>query len=279
MDKPVGWTSHDVVAVVRRALGTRSVGHAGTLDPFATGLLVVLVGRATRLARFIEGAAKQYDATIRLGTATDTEDATGTVTRELTPEVWPDEATIAGALGGLVGTQWQVPPAYSAKHVDGTRSYALARAGRAVELPPVEVTVHALELLEWSPPDATVSARVGRGTYLRAIARDLGERLSLPAHCAGLRRTAIGPFRVDDAIAPGAVSAASVLSPAAMVCHLTRDVVSVDAARELGFGRSVPQSAAADGTGALLAEDGRLLAVAEGREGRWHPVVVLEPST
>jgi len=266
------------VAVVRKRLGTRSVGHAGTLDPFATGLLVVLVGRATRLARFIEGAEKCYDATVRLGVATETDDATGTVTREVTPAAWPTLEQVTSAASALTGRQLQVPPAYSAKHVDGTRSYALARAGRAVELAPVEVIVHALDVAGWIPPDLTLRARVGRGTYIRSLARDLGERLALPAHCAELRRTSIGPFRVQDAIAPDLVSAASLVPPAAMLQHLWSEVVGADAVREIGFGRAVTQQVPHDGTGALIAGDGRLVAVAEGRDGAWHPVVVLEPA-
>lgn len=239
---------------------------------------MVLVGRATRLARFIEGAEKRYDATVRFGRSTDTDDSTGTVTRELVPERWPDAVQVASALEAMVGKQWQLPPAYSAKHVDGTRSYALARAGRPVELAPVEVNVHALELVSWTPPELTLRARVGRGTYVRALARDLGSRLELPAHCGALRRTAIGPFDVADALVPAEMSAERLLAPAAMVAHLPAATLTADAGREIGFGRSVEQHDPIDGTGALLAEDGRLLAVAEGREGRWHPVVVLEPA-
>jgi tRNA pseudouridine55 synthase len=254
------------------------VGHAGTLDPFATGLLVVLVGRATRLARFIEGTEKCYDAVVRLGSSTDTDDATGTTTRQVTPREWPTRAQVVGAAETLTGRQWQVPPAYSAKHIGGTRSYALARAGRAVELAPVEVMVHALDVREWTPPDLTLQARVGRGTYIRALARDLGERLEMPAHCVALRRTAIGPFRVADAIAPDDVSAASLLSPATMLQHLPFEVVDEDAVREIGFGRTVVQQLASDRVGALMGADRRLIAVAEGRGGVWYPVVVLEPA-
>jgi len=266
------------VAVVRKRLGIRSVGHAGTLDPFATGLLVVLVGRATRLARFIEGTEKCYDAVVRLGVATDTDDATGTVIREVTPAEWPTSEQVVSAAGALVGRQLQVPPAYSAKHVDGTRSYALARAGRAVELAPVEVMVHALEVAEWTPPTLLIHARVGRGTYIRSLARDLGERLALPAHCAELRRTSIGPFGVEEAIAPDAVTPAALVPPAAMLQHLWSEVVGEDAVLEIGFGRAVLQQVAHEGTGALIAGDGRLVAVADGRDGAWHPVVVLEPA-
>lgn len=264
--------------MVRKRLGTRSVGHAGTLDPFATGLLVVLVGRATRLARFIESAEKRYETDVRFGVATDTDDATGQVIRDVVPAEWPAIEALRDAARTLEGRQQQRPPAYSAKHVGGTRSYALARAGKAVELPPVEVMVYGLDVAAWTPPTARLVARVGRGTYIRAIARDLGERLQLPAHCATLRRTDIGPFAVTDAIAPDAIDAAALRAPAEMVRHLPRATVTPDEARELGFGRSIAQGDAAEGHGALLADDGRLLAIAEGREGRWHPTVVLEPA-
>lgn len=266
------------MAVVRKRLGTRSVGHAGTLDPFATGLLVVLVGRATRLARFIEGTEKRYEATVRFGSATDTDDATGTVTRHATPSEWPSRTGLEAAAAALVGPQLQVPPVYSAKHVDGTRSYALARAGKAVVLAPVEVMVHALELGEWLPPDLSITCRVGRGTYIRALARDLGTAIGIPAHCAALRRTGIGPFDVTAAVGPEAISAEALMSPAAMLRHLPNEVVDGAGARELGFGRAIGQQVTREGVGALIAEDGRLLAVAEGREGTWYPVVVLEPA-
>ncbi len=266
------------MAVVRKRLGTRSVGHAGTLDPFATGLLVVLVGRATRLARFIEGAQKHYDAVVRLGASTDTDDATGTVIQQLTPSEWPSRSQLDAAAGSFLGQQWQVPPAYSAKHVGGTRSYALARAGRAVELAPVEVMVHALDVVDWSPPDLALRVRVGRGTYIRALARDFGGRVAMPAHCAALRRTAIGPFQVREAIAPELVSSEALLSPALMLQHLPAEVIDPVAVREIGFGRTVVQQTAVQGTGALIAEDGHLVAVAEGRDGVWQPIVVLEPA-
>ncbi len=269
-----------MVAVVRRQLGMRAVGHAGTLDPFATGLLVVLVGRATRLARFIEAAEKRYAAVVRFGTATDTDDATGAVIREAQPEAWPAREALEAALAPMVGTHLQRPPAYSAKHVGGARSYALARAGRAVELAPVPVAVHALVAGAWTPPDLVLEATVGRGTYLRAIARDLGERVGIPAHCAVLRRTAIGPFGVTEAIAPEAVGHDAVLAPAVMVGHLPAERLDAAGCREIGFGRAVPRTISAVGPAALLAaDDGRLVAVAEPTEdGRWRPVVVLEPA-
>lgn len=278
IDKPVGWTSHDVVAVVRRQLGLRSVGHAGTLDPFATGLLVVLVGRATRLARFVEAERKVYQTTVEFGVATDTDDATGTVTAQLVPESWPTLPQLAHAASQLEGVQQQRPPAYSAKHVNGKRAYAMARAGEVVELPPVEVMVHALTLQDWSPPHLTLMATVGRGTYIRALARDLGTLVGLPAHCHALRRTAIGPFAVADAVAPEAVTAAVLRSPAAMVGSLPRLTVTAEERRDIGFGRAIAQREAGTGHVALLDAEGALLAVAVAHEGRWQPEVVLEPA-
>jgi tRNA pseudouridine55 synthase len=274
----VGWTSHDVVAVVRRQVGTRAVGHAGTLDPFATGLLVVLVGRATRLARFVESEHKDYDAVIRFGTATDTDDGTGAVIASAAPAARPTRDEVTAALEAMQGTHAQRPPAYSAKHVGGARSYALARAGKAVELASVPVTIHEAAVRDWTPPDCTVTARVGKGTYLRAIARDLGEALGIPAHCAALRRTAIGPFRVEEAIAPTDVSVAAVRPAAEMVRHLPQVVLDAAGCREVGFGRAVAREAGMHGPAALLAADGRLVAIAEAAESGWQPVVVLEPA-
>lgn len=267
-----------MVAVVRRQLGTRAVGHAGTLDPFATGLLVVLVGRATRLARFVESEAKDYEAVIRFGTATDTDDGTGAVVAEAQPASWPARDKVTAALGAMRGTQAQRPPAYSAKHVGGARSYALARAGRAVELAPVPVTIHEAAVLDWTPPNCSIAARVGKGTYLRAMARDLGEALGIPAHCAALRRTAIGQFRVEEAIAPADVSAEALRSPAEMVRHLPQVVLDGAGCKEVGFGRAVPRDGDTQGPAALLAGDGRLVAIAEAGEHGWQPVVVLEPA-
>lgn len=278
IDKPVGWTSHDVVAVVRRQLGLRSVGHAGTLDPFATGLLVVLVGRATRLARFVEAERKVYETTVEFGVATDTDDGTGTVTAKVIPADWPTLPQLVAAAGHLEGLQQQRPPTYSAKHVAGKRAYAMARAGEVVELSPVEVMVHSLTLLDWSPPMLQLTATVGRGTYIRALARDLGVSVGLPAHCHALRRTAIGPFAVADAVGPEAVTAAVLRSPAEMVGSLPRVVVTAEERRDLGYGRAIAQREMGNGHVALLDADGTLLAVAAAQDGRWQPEVVLEPA-
>ena len=278
IDKPVGWTSHDVVAAVRRQLGTRSVGHAGTLDPFATGLLVVLVGRATRLARFVEAGVKTYEATVHLGVATDTDDATGTPVATVAPETWPTRDALLTAATALEGPQLQRPPAYSAKHVGGTRAYVLARAGETVELAPVEVMVHRLTLGEWTPPTLALTATVGRGTYIRALARDLGARVGLPAHCSALRRTVIGPFSVHDAVRPEEISPAALRTPAEMVAMLPKVMLDAADARAVGFGRTVARHGGEDGPVALLGDDGRLLAVAAAADDRWQPEVVLEPA-
>lgn len=278
IDKPAGWTSHDVVAVVRRQVGTRAVGHTGTLDPFATGLLVVVVGRATRLARFAEGLEKRYRARIRFGAATDTDDATGTVVERRDVTDWPDRAAMTAAAVALSGVQWQRPPAYSAKHVAGERSYQLARRGEAVDLAPVQVDILSLALGDWTPPDLWLEATVGKGTYLRALARDLGANVGIPAHCAELRRLAVGPFSVEDAVAPDRVDLDRLLSPAALLPAMPVEVIDPAAVREVGFGRRVAQQVVSDQRGALVAGDGRLVAVAEGCNGLWQPIVVLEPA-
>jgi tRNA pseudouridine55 synthase len=196
VDKPAGMTSHDVVQHVRRIYGERSIGHLGTLDPFATGLLVLLLGRATRLANFLDIEPKVYEATIGFGTETDTDDSTGTVIRSAP---LPAEADIRHSLKSLTGTISQIPPAYSAKSVDGTRAYDAARRGEPLELEPVQVQVHNWEIREIKPDSLTAAITCSGGTYIRALARDLGRLTSSAAHLTALRRTRIGPFDVEDA--------------------------------------------------------------------------------
>lgn len=264
------------MARVRRVLKERSVGHAGTLDPFATGLLVVLVGPATRLARYVERQHKGYFAEAVLGVVTDTDDGTGTVVRRRDPALpLPSEEEIRGALATLVGRYAQRPPAYSARRVGGERAYRLARRGEAVELPATEVTVLALDFAGWSPPVLRFRAVVSAGTYVRALARDLGDRLGVGAHLSGLRREWIGPLRVEDARPLETITADTALVPALdLVAHLPR--VAVDAAElaAIRHGRLVPRAEAA-GEVALVSE-GRLVAVAEAVPAGWQPRVVLE---
>jgi tRNA pseudouridine55 synthase len=254
------------------------VGHTGTLDPFATGLLVVLIGRATRLARFVEAEAKTYLATAKLGRATDTDDLTGATIRQA-PEQWrPTHAEVALALAGFLGTARQRPPAYSAKKVAGRRSYALARRGAAPELAQVEVTVHAIDLVECEGDRVVFRATVSAGTYLRAIARDLGERLGGAAHLAALRREAIGALRVEDATPLEALGTATpLLPPRAVLPEWPVRELSEAELVAVGHGRAVG-GAGGQGGRLLLMHAGRLIAVAEADGEQYRPVVVLEPA-
>ncbi|MGH7502788.1 MAG: tRNA pseudouridine(55) synthase TruB [Longimicrobiales bacterium] len=255
VDKPAGPTSHDVVARARLALGQRRIGHTGTLDPFASGLLLLCVGRATRIAEYLTRLSKQYRAVMTLGTGTGTDDATGAVTtisgawRDLTAE------QVAGALTDQIGTLLQRPPAYSAKKVAGERMYDLARKGLAPVPEPVSVEIHSLDIVDWAPPALTFDVVCSAGTYVRAIARDAGDRLGVPAHLSALRRTAIGSYRAEDAVSVECLDDAAVvqrawITPLQALAHLPVfeiDAVSADA---LAHGRSieVAETRAARGT-------------------------------
>ena len=279
MDKPAGLTSHDVVQRVRRALRVRAAGHTGTLDPFATGLLVVLLGRATRLARFVEAQAKQYLATARLGIQTSTDDVTGARIAACPFDVPPSEHQVRDVLATFLGRQLQQPPQFSAKRVGGVRSYKLARRGDLVELADVPVTVHAIELVDYQPPDLTFRALVSPGTYLRAIARDLGNRLGLGAHLTVLRRESIGSLRVEDAHPLEEVGPAAVVPARAVLQDLPSVILDEAARQAVSHGRPVSDSEAATRIGskpvALLAA-GHLIGVAEAVDGWLRPTVVLE---
>jgi tRNA pseudouridine55 synthase len=193
VDKPAGMTSHDVVQHIRRIYAERSIGHLGTLDPFATGLLVLLLGRATRLANFLDMEPKVYEAVITFGAETDTDDSTGAVIRAAPP---PEESAIRDAVRSLTGTLSQVPPAYSAKSVDGTRAYDAARRGEPLELQPVDVTVHSWEIRNIDSASLSAIVTCSGGTYIRALARDLGRLTSSAAHLSALRRTRVGSFDI-----------------------------------------------------------------------------------
>ena len=199
VDKPSGPTSHDVVDQVRRALATRRAGHTGTLDPFATGVLAVCVGKATRLARFLSGGVKEYRATVRLGFATTTDDATGAPVGGSRP-VGVGEGAVRAACAGLVGDLLQVPPAYSAKRVAGRRLYEMARQGVAVDRRASPVTIYALDLRGFVEDLVELDVRCSPGTYIRALARDLGESLGVGGHLMALRRTRTGPFDLERAV-------------------------------------------------------------------------------
>lgn len=263
-----------MVRHVRRTLGTRAVGHTGTLDPFATGLLVVLIGRGTRLARFIEQQPKRYHATMRLGVTTETDDGTGAVVTEWQGAL-PDETTIRATLDAFVGRQLQEPPAYSAKRVDGQRSYRLARRGEAVALRPVEVTIHTLDVLDLEGPIVTCRITVSAGTYIRALARDAGRRLGVGAHLTALRREAIGPLLVEDAVSLSEVQPGIELKPLAQVMgHLPSAAVDDEELRDIEHGRAIRGDAGVAGTMVLHHGDD-LVAVAEADEGWLRPKVVL----
>lgn len=212
VDKPAGPTSHDVVALVRRLATTRRVGHGGTLDPFASGVLPLFLGRATRLVEYHLGARKAYRATVCFGGSSTTDDLEGELTPAASPA--PDRGAVEAALPGLRGPLRQRPPAFSAVKVGGRRAYALARAGEPPDLPDREVTIHLLELIEWDASDperpiAVLDVECSAGTYVRALARDLGATIGNAAYLGGLIRTASGSFRLADAVRLDEVRAAA----------------------------------------------------------------------
>jgi tRNA pseudouridine55 synthase len=240
VDKPAGPTSHDLVDRVRRELGTRRVGHTGTLDPFATGVLPICVGRATRLARFLSGGEKEYLATVRLGFATTTDDLTGEPVGPAVPfEGTPDD--VAAALAAFVGTFDQVPPAFSARHVAGRRLYELARRGEAAPRVATPVSVHALELVSLEADTIGVLVRCSPGTYVRALARDVGERLGTGAHLTALRRTRSGAFDLSQAVAGDDLvgALAKLLPMARLLTELPAVTVGEEGRRLVGHGREL----------------------------------------
>lgn len=199
IDKPDGWTSHDVVARLRRITGVRRIGHAGTLDPFATGVLPVAVGRATRVLQYIQAHDKHYLTVVALGAETDSGDLTGALAAPPADGPWPEIETVERALSRFIGEIEQVPPAFSAIQVGGERLYRLARAGQQVEVPVRQVVIHQLNLLAYDPPYLLLHIHCETGTYVRALARDLGRLLGCGAYCHALRRTAVGSFCLGDA--------------------------------------------------------------------------------
>lgn len=200
VDKPVGLTSHDVVQIVRRGTGIRRAGHTGTLDPRASGVLVILIGPAVRLSEYVSASDKRYQATLRLGSSTDTYDAEGAVTTS--SPAWSEitEEQFNEILQSFVGEIEQVPPPYSAVKLKGRKAYELAREGEELELTPRKIKVYSLEVLEWAPPEVVIDVYCSSGTYVRSLANDLGEQLGCGAHLIGLRRTKSGRFTLRDAV-------------------------------------------------------------------------------
>jgi tRNA pseudouridine55 synthase len=299
--KPAGPTSHDVVALVRRLAATKRVGHGGTLDPFASGVLPLFLGRATRLVEYHLGDRKGYRATVCFGASSTTDDLEGELTPTGAPA--PSRAAVEGALAGFIGPISQRPPAYSAIKVAGRRAYAMARAGEHVELASREVTIHRLELLDWDGTDperpiAVVDVECSAGTYIRALARDLGEAVGGAAYLGALVRTASGPFRLDGAVslerareaaAGGTERLAALLLPVdAGLDEIPELVVTDDEVRAIARGQFVrPKSI--DVTGLVAAgidapirirdTAGRLVAIATLSDGRLAPDKVLVESS
>jgi len=272
VDKPAGLSSHAVVDRVRRALGIRRIGHGGTLDPFATGLLTIFVGRATRLVPFVQQDPKIYRATIRFGSATTTDDGTGDVVREA-PLPEPDRVT--AAIEAMTGHLLQRPPAYSAKQVGGVRAYSAARRGRPLALEPVGVTVYHWTVVATNGADLDVDISCSGGTYVRALARDLGEACGSAAHLVALRRLRSGAFEVSAAQSLDAVDRGltNLMPSAAAVAHLAgQSLDDLDATR-IVHGQTV--TARIPGDLAALTHGDQLLAVAVREGDAWRPKVVL----
>jgi tRNA pseudouridine55 synthase len=265
VDKPRGPTSHDVVASVRRALGTRDVGHAGTLDPMATGVLVVLVGEATKLAPYLTADDKAYEATVRLGEATDTLDAEGIIvaTRPVPPDV---AARLDAALEAERARAAQVPPAFSAVHAAGARAHERARRGEAVELAARPVAVRSLDARWLDDRDLWLTLVVSKGYYVRSLARDLAERLGTVGHLISLRRTRSGAFGLESAVAPTAPDLAAHLLPlgAAAMRALPSATLTARGEADARAGRRVrreDRSSVHEGPTAWLSHAGALVAV------------------
>lgn len=276
VDKPVGWTSHDVVAVARGALGTAGIGHAGTLDPFATGLLVLGVGRATRILEYLVGLTKQYDATAMLGIATDTLDPEGTRIRE--DDNWRhiEPEQLSGVLAGMTGPLMQTPPRYSAVKIRGMPAHRRVRRGERVELAAREVTVHSLELLEENLPEVRFRVECSSGTYVRSLAGEYGRRLGTAAHLTALRRIRVGGFHVDRASSVAALRAGGVpdrawVSVAESLSHLERVEVDSNEAALLATGRRIRTDERDASPVALVLRGDRLVAVGAVRNGMLEP--------
>jgi tRNA pseudouridine55 synthase len=274
VDKPVGLTSHDVVQIIRRGTGIRRAGHTGTLDPRASGVLVILIGPAVRLSEYVSASDKRYQATIRLGVSTDTYDAEGEYIEPTRPTVSVNDITenqFQDALMQFVGEIKQVPPPYSAVKVQGRKAYEIARNGEEVELEPRTINVYSLDLLEWSPPEAVVDVFCSSGTYVRSLANDLGKALGCGAHLVGLRRTKSGRFTLRDAVPlrrlqeaftagnwyQNLIPAAEALGDWPMV-ELDADQVEL-----VRHGHRVPADADANGWARGVSEAGDLVALLE----------------
>ena len=269
VDKPAGSTSHDAVDAVRRHLGTRKVGHAGTLDPMATGLLVLGVGRATRLLRYLGELPKSYTGTARLGVETDTLDADGTVVRSA--PVTSTRQEVAAAAEALVGRSMQAPPAYSAVKVGGRKLYEAARKGEELEAAPRPIRVDACDVTTFDGSTFGFTVTCSGGTYVRVLVEDMGRALGCGAHLTSLRRTAIGPFAVEEAEPP---DAARPLPIERAVAHLPRLPLEAEEAAAASHGRPLGP-AGIEGPYAVFDPDGRLVGVYRDDGAMARPEVIL----
>jgi tRNA pseudouridine55 synthase len=279
IDKPTGPTSHDIVNIVRRGTQIRKVGHTGTLDPYASGVLLILLGSVTRLAEYLLEVDKEYLATIRFGSATSTFDAAGriTATRPFTFR----EESLEAKLATFVGERLQVPPVYSAIKIGGRKAYDMARAGEEIEMAPRKVHIYELALLRWESPNAVVRVRCSRGTYIRSIAHDIGEAMGSHAHLVSLRRIRLGPFSVERAtpleelkrrFLEGTWEKAAM--PAGAVLEGWETVqLTAEEAKKIRNGIAVPAPRGAAGRARAISPDGELLAVLEADPvaGTWQP--------
>ena len=286
IDKPAGPTSHDVVARMRRVLGERRIGHTGTLDPGASGVLPLVIGRATRLAKFLSGGSKTYEAIVRLGIATDTYDAEGSTVGAAWSGPLPSRDAIDAALGAFRGAFLQQPPIYSAKKIDGERSYHAARAGHAVMPAPVEVTARSLEILGVDGADVTLRLDCSAGFYVRSLAHDLGTQLGTGAHLSALRRTQASGLTLDDATPLEFAeqsredALAALLPMESMLPQFAAVVLNDETLIKALHGSNIRASGALTSTTGpvrLVDQSGQLVGIGEptGVPGVLHPAVVL----
>jgi tRNA pseudouridine55 synthase len=279
IDKPTGPTSHDIVNIVRRGTQIRKVGHTGTLDPYASGVLLILLGSATRLAEYLLEVDKEYLATIRFGSATSTFDAAGRVTATR-PFTFREES-LEAKMQTFIGERMQVPPVYSAIKIGGRKAYDMARAGEEVEMAPRKVHIYELALLRWESPNAVVRVRCSRGTYIRSIAHDIGEAMGTHAHLVTLRRIRLGPFAVEHATPLEELKRRflentweKIAMPASAILDGWSTVqLTAEEAEKLRNGIAISASEGATGRARALAPEGELLAVLEAdpQAGTWQP--------
>ncbi|MCJ7550423.1 MAG: tRNA pseudouridine(55) synthase TruB [Anaerolineae bacterium] len=286
VDKPSGMTSHDVVNVVRRLARTRRVGHAGTLDPMATGVLVVLVGPATRLSQFAMRGNKRYYSVVRMGEITNTYDADGDITEHRT--VTADRAAIEDALTAFVGPIEQIPPMYAAIKVKGRKLYELARQGKEIQRKPRAVTIHAIDVLDWQPPDLTLDILCSSGTYIRSLAHDLGQNLGCGGHIRELRRLVSGPFTIaqarplaelEELYAEGDLAEALV-PPQTALSLMPTAIMTPEQERALRYGQRIElqHSDTAESIQALDRQGNLIAVLTNVSDAQYRPTLVLPPS-